>query len=312
MNVLPDRWRAAVVRPLENRLDLAATAFLDAAPGGAPDFSTPPGEESFSPPDSVSWRVFKNPVALFVGGVAAVLLEFADPRVRAGVWEHSTFRQDPVGRLRRTGLAAMVTVYGARSRSERMIAKVRRMHDRVVGVTAAGEAYRANDPSLLTWVHATASFGFLEAYSRYVAPLSSLERDRFFAEGRRSAAAYGADRAPASVADWEKLVSEWTPRFEPSPEIREFIAIMRAAPALPGAMQISQRLFIRAAVDLLPTPARESLGLGGRDGLRPFEDLLVKRMGRRADRLILRSSPAVQACRRVGLPETYLYPHRAG
>jgi uncharacterized protein (DUF2236 family) len=63
----------------------------------------------------VSWRVFKNPLSLFIGGVSAVIMELAEPRVRTGIWEHTTFRVDPIRRLRRTGLAAMVTVYGARS-----------------------------------------------------------------------------------------------------------------------------------------------------------------------------------------------------
>jgi uncharacterized protein (DUF2236 family) len=43
-------------------------------------------------PDSVSWSVFKNPVSLFIGGVTAVIMELADPRVRTGVWEHTSFR----------------------------------------------------------------------------------------------------------------------------------------------------------------------------------------------------------------------------
>ena len=68
--------------------------------------------------DSVSWRIFKNPVSVFIGGVAAVVLEFGDPRVRDGVWQHSSFRTDPLTRLQRTGLAAMVTVYGPRSKAE--------------------------------------------------------------------------------------------------------------------------------------------------------------------------------------------------
>jgi len=95
--------------------------------------------------------------ALFIGGVAAVIMELAEPRVRTGVWEHTTFRVDPTRRLRRTGLAAMVTIYGARGKAEAMIARVRRMHDRIAGSTPAGKAYRANDPELLNWVQATAA-----------------------------------------------------------------------------------------------------------------------------------------------------------
>ncbi|HZD91621.1 MAG TPA: oxygenase MpaB family protein, partial [Pseudolabrys sp.] len=55
------------------------------------DFGKPAGEAALVPPRSVSWRVFKNPVALFVGGVAAVILELAEPHVRAGVWQFTGF-----------------------------------------------------------------------------------------------------------------------------------------------------------------------------------------------------------------------------
>jgi uncharacterized protein (DUF2236 family) len=66
------------------------------------DFSRPVGEAALLSPESVSWRVFKNPVSLFIGGVTAVIMELAEPRVRAGLWEHTTFRLDPIRRLRRT------------------------------------------------------------------------------------------------------------------------------------------------------------------------------------------------------------------
>lgn len=63
---------------------------MDSYLGWRVDFANPPGAPAFTGPDSVSWRVFKNPVALAIGGVAAVLLEFADPAIRSGVWEHSS------------------------------------------------------------------------------------------------------------------------------------------------------------------------------------------------------------------------------
>lgn len=73
-------------------------------------FLEPSGERGVVGPGSISWEVFGNPVALAVGGIAAVLLELGEPRVRAGVWEHSSFRRDPAERIRRTGLGALVTV----------------------------------------------------------------------------------------------------------------------------------------------------------------------------------------------------------
>ena len=54
------------------------------------DFETPAGERSLQHPSSLQWRIFKNQVALGIGGVAAVLMEFADARIRSGVWDHST------------------------------------------------------------------------------------------------------------------------------------------------------------------------------------------------------------------------------
>src|SRR5215469_4235648 len=150
--------------------------------GYAVDFTRPVREPALVPPGSLSWQVFKNPVVLFVGGIAAVILELAEPRVRSGVWEHTTFRTDPLSRMQRTGLAAMVTVYGARSVAEKMILGVRRMHERVRGTTPGGEPYHANDPELLNWVQATAAFGFLEAYARFVRPLRRGEQDQFYGE----------------------------------------------------------------------------------------------------------------------------------
>lgn len=302
--------RAAVRGRVEDRLDDAAKNFLMSGSTPRLDFAAPFGEPALLGPDSVSWRVFKNPISLFIGGVAAVLLEFADPRVRTGVWEHSSFRRDPVGRLRRTGMAAMTTVYGARSAAEKMIESVRRMHDRVEGTTPDGAYYRANDPELLDWVQATASFGFLEAYSAYVHRLSAKEKDSFYADARKSAALYGATGAPGSAAEFSSMFDRAAPRFESHEIVFEFLDIMREAEAFPGLARYAQRPLIRAAVEILPERARIGLGLGRRYRLRPFEGPIVRRLGRRADRLVLRSAPPAQACLRLGLAEDYLYRRR--
>ena len=302
--------KSRVKRSVEKRLDRAASAYLEDSALAKVDFAAPAGEPSLSSPTSISWRVFKNPVTLFIGGVTAVILEFAEPRVRSGVWDHSSFRADPVRRMKRTGLAAMVTVYGTQSVAERMIESVVRMHERVSGVTPSGQPYTANTPELLSWVHATAAFGFMESYSAYARPLSDEERTQSYRDGKRAAALYGAVDAPASLAEQRVFFAEMQDWLEASPIIFEFLDIMRAAPALPQPGQLMQGLLIRAAIELVPAEIREITGLGRRYGLRPFEDKIVRRMARRADRLLLRSSPAVQSCLRLGLPADYLYDKR--
>lgn len=296
--------------PLQRRAEAAVSAFIRADPHFDADFSSPPGEAALSPPDSISWQVCKNPLSLFVGGVAAVVLELAEPRVRAGVWGHSGFRKDPLRRIRRTGLSAMMTVYGARSRSEKMIARVGAMHARVRGVTPEGEPYRADDPALLAWVHATAHFGFLEAYDAYVRPLGDIGRNRFYAEGAASARLYGALGAPASQQELDTLFACMHGRLAPSPAIVEFLDIVRSVGLLPRPLAGVQDMLVKAAIAILPEWTRERLELGAAWNLRPWQRSAVRCAGALSDRLLLRSAPAVQACRRLGLPDGYLYGGR--
>jgi uncharacterized protein (DUF2236 family) len=244
---------------------------------------------------------------LFIGGVAAVLLELAEPRVRHGVWDHSSFRTDPLTRLQRTGLAAMMTVYGPQSAARAMIGSVSRMHAKVAGTTSTGTPYRADDPELLTWVQATASFGFLEAYAAYAHPLSNAERDLYYAEAAPLAALYGATGAPSSQGEFHALFRAMRPKLEASPTIFKFLHIMRRVPALPAIARPAQLLLIRAAVEILPHGLAGHLKLGHKWRLRSWERPLVKAVAAAADRLLLRSAPPVQACLRLGLPENYLY-----
>jgi uncharacterized protein (DUF2236 family) len=296
--------------PLQSSLEAATRLLFE--PGDRPslDFSQPVGEAALVSPNSVSWRVFKNPLSLFIGGVTAVIMELAEPRVRTGVWEHTNFRADPIRRLRRTGFAAMVTIYGARSTAEAMIARVRRMHDLVAGTTPLGEAYCANDPELLNWVQGTAAYGFLQAYHAYVQPLSLSERDRYYAEGISAAALYGATSAPTSEADLERLLHATIGRLERSDIVFEFLAIMRSAPILPLPLRPVQHLLVRAAVHLTPCWLRAILRLN-MHGLHTWEAKVVRQAGAFADRLVLESNPAVQACRRMRLPPDYLYSHES-
>lgn len=275
------------------------------------DFRHPEGEPALVDPGSMHWRVFKNPVALAVGGVAAVLLEFADARIRSGVWDHSTYRIDPIGRSKRTGVAAMVGVYGPRSAARRVIQGVTNMHARVSGETPAGEAYKALDPELLDWVSATAGYGFLNAYDRFVSPLTEAEKTRFYEEAVPVARLYGVTYSPKSSADFLAMMDRLVERFEPHPIVGEFLDIIRSGKAAPGTPKVLHRALARASVSLLPPIVRQKLALGREFDLTTADRVALKLAGALAERIAIPGSPPSEASLRLGLPANFLYRGKA-
>jgi uncharacterized protein (DUF2236 family) len=266
------------------------------------DFTKPLGEEAFCPPDSMHWRIFKNSIAMGIGGVAAVLLEFADARIRSGVWDHSVYPVDPIGRSQRTGMAAMVGVYGPKSVARRIIGGVNRMHSKVSGETPKGEKYTALDPELLDWVSATAQFGFLTAYDRFVHRLTDAEKQQYWNGGDEIAKLYGVTQIPHSEAEFLTMMEHLLPRFEPHQINSDFLGIISSGKARPQIPAFIHRALARAAVDILPPVVREKLALGSEWNLSLPERLIVKSVGRLADRKIDQESPAYQAALRLGLP----------
>ncbi|MET0274288.1 MAG: oxygenase MpaB family protein, partial [Phenylobacterium sp.] len=240
---------------------IAAMSPMLRAKSGAVNYLEPKGDPGLYGPDSVAWKVHANPIALAIGGVAAVILELAEPRVRTGVWEHSTFRKDPLSRMQRTGDAAMITTYGPTTAAKARIAMVTRMHQRVGGVTPEGQAYQAMDDDLLTWVHVTAGYGFLNAYVRHVEALSLADQDRYYAEGAKLGRAFGAKDVPTSVAEVEACVQAMRPKLRPHPIIGEFLDIVSTTSPLGLAGRILQPFVVEASIDLLPAWARTELEL---------------------------------------------------
>ena len=271
------------------------------------DFRNPPGEPSGLDPDSMHWKVYKNPVAMAVGGVAAVLLEFADARIRSGVWDHSIYKQDPIGRSKRTGVAAMVGVYGPKRAAERVIQGVTNMHSRVNGTTPSGEAYRALDVELLDWVSATAAYGFLTAYDTFVERVSEADKSRYYAEAAPGAKLYGVQHSPTSTADFFDMMNKLVDRFEPHPINEEFLGIIMSGQAAPDTPKYLSRALARASVSLLPPVVRAKLVLGRQYDLSAVDRLVVKALGKYLNRTPVAGSPPCDASLRVGLPANFLY-----
>src|SRR5262249_33271696 len=72
-------------------------------------------EERLFPPSAVTRRVHSDVTTMMVGGISGLLLQMLHPAVLAGVWDHSSFRADMHGRLRRTARFVAVTTYGRKS-----------------------------------------------------------------------------------------------------------------------------------------------------------------------------------------------------
>jgi uncharacterized protein (DUF2236 family) len=274
------------------------------------DFTAPAGAPALYAPDSVGWHVFKNPVSLFVGGIAAVLLELGEPRVRSGVWGHSIFPTDPVTRMRRTGMATHVSVYAPAKLAEKLIGGVVRMHEKVRGETPAGVPYHANDPVLLDWVQCTVGFGFMEAYAAFCRPLTSAQKDRFYREMVPSANLFLSMNPPLSVSEQQAQFAAMEPHLEAHPIVFEFLDIMKRTPAVPGMLKPLQWMMVRAGIAILPDWVRARLALDGPElALKGWERRLVRSMGALFERIPIPGTPPVQASKRLGLPGNYLYRH---
>ncbi len=209
-------------------------------------------------PASTAWRVHGDVTSMMVGGVAGLLLQMLHPAVLAGVWDHSNFRADMHGRLRRTARFIALTTYGGADEAMAVIARVRAIHEQVRGTLPSGAAYGANDPALLAWVHVTEATSFLDAYIRYVEPdMTMAEQDRYFAEMTRVAEALGADPIPRSRAEARSLVSAMRPRLLCDARTREVARLVLTQPAQSRMAEPLQQLTMQAGIDLLPGWARQ-------------------------------------------------------
>ena len=265
------------------------------------NYLEPAGDPGIFGPASVAWRVLSNPASVFIGGITAVLLELAEPSVRSGVWDHTNFRGDPVGRMLRTGLAAMVITYGCTRDAEATMSRIRRVHEGITGITPEGQAYRANDPELLTWVHITAGYGFLNAYLRYVNPrLTRAEQDRYYAELLKVSQYYGIGWAPSSVTEVETYLERMRMRLRHHEILEEFLGLVLNAPVVSAVALPMQRLLVQAAIDLLPSWVREILRLEKGQPMRVAARPLVGVIVTLAD-WVIRNGPPQQARQRMGL-----------
>jgi uncharacterized protein (DUF2236 family) len=180
------------------------------------------GDAGIFGPDSVAWRIHADPTML-IGGLRALLVQGLEPRAMAAVDQHSAFREDPWGRLERTTQFVVATTYGDTAAAEAAAALVRRVHAHIRGVDpVTGQAYAANDPDLLLWIHAVEVESFLLAYRTYAGRVTREEGDRYVGEMAR-------------VPEMVELPPGRAPRTEG--ELREYLQSVRGLQATPAAFE---------------------------------------------------------------------------
>jgi uncharacterized protein (DUF2236 family) len=219
------------------------------------------GEAGWFAPDAPIRQVHSD-ASMFIGGLRALLFQSLHPRAMAGVAQHSDYRSDPWGRLQRTADFLASTTFGPASEAQRAVDIVHRVHRHVVGVSADGEAYAANDPHLLRWVHLAELDSFLAAHDRFgEQPLVGGERDRYVADSAVIARALGVIEPPTTEVGLRRQLRAFRPELRGTPEAREAARYLLVQPPLPLAGRAAYALIAAGAVSLMPAWTRWPLRL---------------------------------------------------
>ena len=232
--------------------------FNDTAQGEQP---TPPSDEALFERDSPIPMVHADLVGMMVGGIRALLLQMLHPDALQGVIDHSNFREDMHGRLRRTAKFIAVTTFAHRDEAMKAIERVNRIHSKVSGTLPDGTPYSATNPRTLAWVHVTEASSFLAGYLRHVRPdMPGYEQDEYYRQFAVIAKALGADPVPINRNEAEEVLRELRDELRTSPEAREIaqLVLTQRPPGTPPGMQ---GVLGGDAVEILPPFARTMLGL---------------------------------------------------
>lgn len=208
-------------------------------------------------PDQVAWQVNGDVVTMMIGGVSGLLLQMLHPAVLAGVWDHSDFRADMHGRLRRTAKFIATTTYDHAEAGRAAIDKVNGIHAKLAGTLPDGTPYRVSDPHLLAWVHVTETISFLDSWIRYAEPDMSMARqDAYFADMARMGEALHAAPVPRTRAEGEALIQSYRPELRADARTHEVAAMVMRQTVGQASVDVAAGVIMQAGMDLLPPWAR--------------------------------------------------------
>ncbi len=208
-------------------------------------------------PDDAVMRRVGGELIVGLGGGRALLMQLAHPQVAAGVADHSGFESDPFGRLRRTLETMNTIVFGEEDEARLAARKLWAVHERVTGPT-----YRANDPELLMWVHATLVDTSLRLHARFMRSLAPRDAARYYEESMIVAELLGVPRdvQPPDLASFNEYVYDMVGSLEVTDTARQ-LADAVLHPRLPWVVEPGLALARELTTGLLPRPLREQFGL---------------------------------------------------
>ncbi|MGI8459961.1 MAG: oxygenase MpaB family protein [Propionibacteriaceae bacterium] len=229
------------------------------------------GDSGLFGPSSVTWRIHDDP-AMALAGFRSLLLQAVHPLVMAGFDDHSFFRSDPWGRLRRTGEWVGTVTYGTTVQAQTAGRRLRRLHASLSpGVEPeSGLSYRVDDPELLLWVHVTEVESFLSTFRRCGGRLRRGDGDRYVDEMRASAELVGLARSsvPASESDVADYYTAIRPQLRVTAVARRNV-LWGFAPPMPRWVSLGTPArpawasLVAVAAAMLPPWTRRLYGLPG-------------------------------------------------
>ena len=224
------------------------------------EFLYPPGDPGLFGPDSVAWKVHGDFMSMMIGGISSLILQALHPLALAGVWDHSSFREDLKGRLGRTAFFIAATTYGNTDMATRAITRVKKIHDSLGGFHPDGRSYQVSDPRLLYWVHLTEAYSFLNAHRIYVnQTISESDQNQYFAEMSKISEGlgciimdqYGNDQFARTVSSVNQAIESYFPELEYSDRSKWVVDLLENLPADPKTYVLN-RLIIKAGFYNLP------------------------------------------------------------
>ena len=226
--------------------------------------------DSRSKAGSITWKVAQEAI-INLGGARAVLMQLAHPLVAAGVGDHSSYLSDPIGRTEHTYILGQMLTFGSTATAHKAARTINHLHTHVsgslttsAGAFSRGAAYKARDPELLLWVHATLIDTILLIYPMLIRPLSDEEQNQYYQESKEIARLLGLAPAdmPETAADLRQYVHDmvYSNKLAATAWARQIarVVLFPPAPKVLHPFLLYNLLFTCAT---LPPPIREIYGL---------------------------------------------------